>query len=98
MDPLTALGLAANIAQFIDFGTSLVSHTKEIGKIGSSVNIAHLKSLTSDLVAINSSLEKQLRPKGVLLVELTKEELVSRLSENVRRVGANDYRYCLSGT
>jgi hypothetical protein len=27
MDPLTALGLAANIAQFIDFGSKLIHQT-----------------------------------------------------------------------
>ena len=59
MDPLTALGLAASIAQFIDFGSNLVGKTRELAKAGSSVSVDHLSTLTSNLVDINKSLKYQ---------------------------------------
>lgn len=59
MEPLTALGLAASIAQFIDFGSNLVGKTREIAKAGSSVSVGHLLTLTSNLVDINESLKYQ---------------------------------------
>lgn len=58
LDPLTSLGLAASIAQLLDFGFKFVSETKEISEYGSSIDVAHLKSLTTDLVDIQSSLKK----------------------------------------
>jgi len=69
MDPLTALGLAASIAQFIDFGAELISQSKEIAEAGSSVSVAHLSAVTSDLIDINKNLEDQ---------------QISRVSENTQ--------------
>ena len=77
MEPLTALGLAASVAQFIDFGSKLVGKTREIARAGSSVSVADLSTLTSDIIDINKSLDN-----GISLVKaqnliLTKEEQVS---------------------
>jgi hypothetical protein len=58
MDPLTALGLAANIAQFIDFGSKLIHQTKEVALTGTTISVEHLLNITSDLTAINSSLKQ----------------------------------------
>ena len=74
MEPLTALGLAASVAQFIDFGSKLVGKTREIARAGSSVSVADLSTLTSDLIDINKTLDS-----GISLVKaqnliLTKEE------------------------
>ena len=77
MEPLTALGLAASVAQFIDFGSKLVGKTREIAKAGSSVSIAHLSTLTSDLIDINKSLESNISLVKAQHLILTKEEQVS---------------------
>ena len=77
MEPLTALGLAASVAQFIDFGSKLVGKTREIAKAGSSVSIAHLSTLTSDLIDINKSLESNISLVKAQNLILTKEEQVS---------------------
>jgi hypothetical protein len=77
MDPLSALSLAAAVAQFIDFGSELVCHTKEIVKSGSSVNVQHLSRVASDLVEINSSIKKQLQPMTTKSLPITKEAQVS---------------------
>ncbi len=56
MDPLTALGLAANVAQFVDFGASIFRDSKEIFHRGSTVSIRHLDELASDIKRVSSSL------------------------------------------
>lgn len=76
MEPLTALGLAASIAQFIDFGSNLVGKTREIAKAGSSVSVDHLLTLTSNLVDINKSLKYQVGLTRVGNRLPTKEEQV----------------------
>lgn len=85
MDPLTALSLAACIAQFIDFGSRLVCKTKEVAEAGSTVSVQHLSTIISDLVGINSSLKKKIEPKsGADNVKLTKEEEVSASAKNAQ--------------
>jgi hypothetical protein len=76
LDPLTSLGLAASIAQLLDFGFKFVSETKEISEYGSSVDVAHLKSLTTDLVDIQSSLKERGR-NAAGTGTLSREEQVS---------------------
>lgn len=77
MDPLTALGLAANIAQFIDFGSKLISTTKEIAVAGQSVSVGHLTNVTNDLIDFNSTLKRHIDLDKLLAGSLTKEEEVS---------------------
>ena len=77
MEPLIALGLAASVAQFIDFGSKLVGKTREIAKAGSSVSVDHLSTLTSNLLEINKSLEFQVNTARAENALLTKEEQVS---------------------
>ena len=69
MDPLSALSLAACIAQFIDFGSKLASHATEIVEVGSTVIVQHLSNITSDLTKINSTLEKLGKSSAVVLTE-----------------------------
>ena len=80
MEPLAALGLAASVAQFIDFGSNLVGKTREIAKAGSSVSVDHLSSLTSNLLDINKSLNSQMVLAAPENAPLTKEEQVSMLN------------------
>jgi hypothetical protein len=61
IDPFSALSLAVAIFQFIDYGSKIVSHTKEIAGSGSSVNVQHFSRITSDLIGINSNLSRQLK-------------------------------------
>lgn len=72
MDPLSALSLAACIAQFIDFGSKLFRQTKEISEAGSVVTVEHLATITRDLASINSSLQQPYR----LGLSQSKEEQV----------------------
>ncbi len=59
MDPLTALGLAANVVQFIDFGTSLISGTLERYRsaTGTSIGNSELESITEDVKQLSIGLE-----------------------------------------
>lgn len=59
MDPLSALSLAAIIAQFLELGCKLVARTQEIGDIGSPVSLTHLGRTSADLVMITENLERQ---------------------------------------
>ena len=77
MDPLSILGLAAAIVQFIDFGTKLVRKTREITNTGSSVSVKDLDKITTDLANISLDLGQQLNVKSGRSRQLTKEEKVS---------------------
>ena len=72
MDPLSALSIAACIAQFIDFGSKLFRQTKEISEAGSAVSAEHVATLTRDLSLINSSLQQP----HIMGLSLSKEEQV----------------------
>ena len=72
MDPLSALSLAACIAQFIDFASKLFRQTKAISEAGSVVSIEHVATITRDLSSITSSLQQPY----TLGVSLSKEEQV----------------------
>jgi hypothetical protein len=77
MDPLSALGLAASVVQFIDFGAKIISHAKEIEKNGSSATVQHISSITLDFIEINSTLKGQLLSVKTANLPLTKESQVS---------------------
>jgi hypothetical protein len=65
-DPLTALGLAANIIQFITFASSLVSKTSEISNSahGSTLENTELKAIATNLTDLNKQLEPPKAPGG----------------------------------
>jgi hypothetical protein len=63
MDPLSALGLAASVVQFVQFGGSLVSKSHQIytsseGKLTSNVEC---ETATTRLVALSEQLKDSLR-------------------------------------
>ena len=58
MEPLSALGLAADVAQFIEYGISMFRDAEEINDYGSTVSTGHLTSLTNDFWAINTILQR----------------------------------------
>lgn len=57
LDPLTALGLASNIIQLVDFTSKLLSKTKDLRFHGENVDNARLEAITVDLVYLSESLQ-----------------------------------------
>ncbi|KAK6071562.1 hypothetical protein SCUP234_09673 [Seiridium cupressi] len=62
MDPISAIGFAAGILNFIDFSATLVRGTYELYQSGTTDNNAHIGSITKDLqvVSIELSAKKEL--------------------------------------
>jgi hypothetical protein len=60
LDPFTAIGLAGNIVQFVDYSSKLISSTHEIYKsnTGSSKNHIYLEGIATRLLELNSSHEQ----------------------------------------
>jgi hypothetical protein len=66
MDPLSALGLAASVVQFIQFGGSLVSKSHEIytssdGKLAANIEC---ETATTRLIGLTNRLKDSLRDAG----------------------------------
>lgn len=59
MDPFSALGLASNVVQFIDFGSKLISESHEIYKSasGSSTGNMELELIHNDLNELTKGLK-----------------------------------------
>ena len=59
MEPLSALSVAAAVVQFVDFGSSLVSKSREIYKSsqGASIGQAESEIATKRLVDLNERLK-----------------------------------------
>ncbi|KAK5119570.1 hypothetical protein LTR85_007398 [Meristemomyces frigidus] len=68
MDPLTAVGLAASVVQFVQFGVSILSKSKEIQRSasGSSAENADLEIVENDLSRWTSKLSSAIAPAAVL--------------------------------
>ncbi|KAF8862787.1 hypothetical protein BDZ45DRAFT_183438 [Acephala macrosclerotiorum] len=66
LDPFSALGLASNIVQFVDFASELVSGSVELYRSadGTSKRNVELASITSDLKSISSSLKSADHDEG----------------------------------
>jgi len=56
MEALTALGLAANITQFVDFGARPVGTTKDIVETGTTLQIADIDRAATDLKRLSQGL------------------------------------------
>jgi hypothetical protein len=63
MDPLTALSVTSNIIQFVDFGSKLVSKTRQIykSKDGTLSDKVLVEDLAVDLTSLSLNLRKSLR-------------------------------------
>lgn len=70
MEPLSALSVAAAVAQFIHFGCSIVSKTKEIhfSTQGTSIRFTELEVATKRILVLNDQLEasRQLNTGGLV--------------------------------
>jgi hypothetical protein len=77
MDPLTAIGLASNIVQFIDFSTKLIHGAKEIydSATGATEENQRLENVTAEMQTLSLKL---LTPQGVQQTE--DERALSRLA------------------
>jgi hypothetical protein len=53
LEPLTALGAAGNIVQFVDLGYKILSNSFEIYKSGTTEGNTQLQTVTDDLVALS---------------------------------------------
>ncbi|KAH8775890.1 hypothetical protein BGZ57DRAFT_369000 [Hyaloscypha finlandica] len=60
LDPFTAIGLAGNIVQFVDYSSKLISSTYEIyrSSTGSSKNHVYLEAIATRLLELNRTLEQ----------------------------------------
>jgi hypothetical protein len=60
LDPFTAIGLAGNIVQFVDYSSKLISSTHEIYKsgTGSSEKHVYLEVIATRLLELNRTLEQ----------------------------------------
>ena len=60
LDPFTAIGLAGNIVQFVDYTSKLISSTYEIYKsgTGSSANHVYLKGVAERLLELGIAIEQ----------------------------------------
>jgi hypothetical protein len=72
LDPLTAIGLAGNIVQFIDFSLTIVSKASEIRQSADGVPRENhdLEIVTKNLVAITARLTNSVRPPEEPLISL----------------------------
>ena len=57
LDPITALGVAGNVVQFVDFGVNLLTRGFEIRQTGSTRGNDKLEALTRDLINLSDNLK-----------------------------------------
>lgn len=57
MDPLSALGLASNIVQFVEFRATIFRETKEIADTGSTISTSYLADLAKDFSITSAALK-----------------------------------------
>jgi len=62
MDPLTALGLAANIIQFVDFASKLLSTGQELYQSGASAPNLELSLVADDVLLLCTKLKNSSAP------------------------------------
>jgi N-terminal domain on NACHT_NTPase and P-loop NTPases len=60
MDPITAVGFAASILTFIDFGREIVTGTLEVIKSGSTKENTHVGVVVNDFLAVVKPLSEKL--------------------------------------
>ncbi|CAM1506089.1 Fc.00g057300.m01.CDS01 [Cosmosporella sp. VM-42] len=81
MDPLSALGIAAAVVQFLDFGSKLVTKSTEIynSAEGSLLENQNLEAIASNMLELSKQLEqKETKLENQLAAPLDESELRSR--------------------
>ncbi|KAI9150192.1 Urea amidolyase [Paramyrothecium foliicola] len=61
MEPLAALGFAANIAQFVDVAVAVFKDARELASGASTVSLSHLELIANEAKAMCTILERQSR-------------------------------------
>lgn len=86
MESLAALGLAANIVQFVHFGATLLSETSELyhSATGASIGNAELESITKNVQKLSEGLEASPHDLG----SSEQENTLRNLSNQCKRVSA----------
>jgi hypothetical protein len=84
LDPFSALGLASNIVQFIDFGCKLLSTGRELhnstdGVLESNIE---LEVITKDLIDLD---EKLMRSSGLLTLRSESERALQTLAASCKK-------------
>ncbi|OAP54357.1 hypothetical protein AYL99_11458 [Fonsecaea erecta] len=87
LDPFSALGLAANIVQFIDFSCGLISDAKEIyhSATGATANNVGLQGIAESLSRLSSTLVNPLHPTSDA-VSAAEREIV-KIAASSRDIG-----------
>lgn len=101
MDPITAIGIAGSIVQFVDFGLKVVSKGNHIYRSGDgTLSEDHdLEVLTRDLVLFNARMQCALQPaepvaglsqtdQALKDLSATSKELAEKLLERLNMVKA----------
>jgi hypothetical protein len=89
LDPLTALSVAGNIVQFIDFSTKLVAKGAELynSAYGASIGHAELEVIVNDLQELNSRLQPSpLTPDTVKNTWTAEDTALHKLTEQCSTV------------
>src|ERR1700761_6113881 len=94
MDPLSALGVAANVVQFISFAFELISVSKEIynSANGSSNKAQSLETAYSHLGELSSSLELSSRKESKLIAAAHTSNIVGQVLaiKDISQICKND--------
>jgi hypothetical protein len=63
MDPFTAVGLAGNIIQFLDFTSKLIDTGLEVSRSGGTAENHELQNIATDFEILSRKLSNHLRPE-----------------------------------
>ena len=89
LEPLAAIGLAAGIAQFIDFSSKLVSRSNEISNSAGAglIEHQHLETTTADLIQVQKKLQDLCQPPAVDGCLTKDEQALYELSKACVKIG-----------
>jgi hypothetical protein len=82
MDPFTAISLAGNILQFIDFTAKVVAHGCEIGQAGGTAEVLDLANVTRDFETLTRKLKCSLRESDNVQTCLNEHDQVRQSKQN----------------
>ncbi|XDG05519.1 hypothetical protein ABKA04_005134 [Annulohypoxylon sp. FPYF3050] len=94
MDPISALSLAANIAQFVDMGVSVVRNTQEIVVGGATISTLHLASLANDIQNIGTSMASKRQASSFDTLSQEEKDLCDLAAKCVET--AKELQQCLN--
>ena len=84
MDPLSALSLAANVLQFVEFTTKILAVGHEIYQSGTSSANANLELVTKDIHSLGAKLKTTALPEGLPKVLTEDDQVGSSVLDGLR--------------